>query len=332
MVLVTILVDRNGGGMLKHYKTKVMFIAGCFLGICFFIVSYIISYPVVLPLLEKCYPPLGYIIYEPLESLRNKHIGYWKFTEYFYYKCGGQRPPGKRYYYNTTRRDYIFDKNGKVVQSIELLHEKWFGEWIFYEGNRFIKIDFFGGIPNGSFIATYPQPNTNKIETIYTIFCGFITKQINLFENGNIKSEIDFTEKTEFYEKTISRYCSYYEQKEFQKKIELLFDRGAYVKATYWDELGNIIAEGTFKEDKIFQGTFKIDVNTLLYVHDGNPIRLETCTGDTLTNTSSSFSQIKERCDAFYRQILYELNYNTKETEAYLHSLLEFSVSPELRH
>lgn len=294
------------------------------------VVLYTASYPLILISTEKISPSVGYVLCEPLECLRNNWIWYWKLTERAYRKLNGQTPVGKRYYFNSHRYDYVFDKNGNIAESVELRDGKWSGAWSFHKSGRFYKMDFLNGVPNGTYLVTYPQPDMDKISKIYFISLGFIEKEINFYKNRNLMTQVHYSDVSDLFEKTISNYTAYYPNKDLQKKLEYLFDHGAYTQASCWNDDGTMVTTGTFKENQAFQGTFKIDAELRLYVKDGIPIQLESLSGNFITSEASELQKLKERYDVFHKKILCDLNDSARETEEFFMSLIEASAKSEL--
>lgn len=95
---------------------------------------YILSYPVVLPLLEKVELGLcGYVFYEPVEMLRDKSSIFWRATEAGYEFFGGKVLSRDRAYFTTTRRCMHWNDEGVLVidsfwkNNMMLSQKTWYG-------------------------------------------------------------------------------------------------------------------------------------------------------------------------------------------------------------
>ncbi len=77
---------------------------------------YIFSYSFILPLLEHYYlGPVGYVVYEPVEILRNHCVLFYRITEKGYKRFGGKVTPQERRIFKGCRRRIVhFHENGKV--------------------------------------------------------------------------------------------------------------------------------------------------------------------------------------------------------------------------
>lgn len=84
------------------------------------LLGYVVSYPIILPLIEKTdYGIYGYVIYEPIEIIRNSNASFWHLTECCYKACGGKTLPLYRVYFKSSQRRMIgWHKNG--VKSFDI--------------------------------------------------------------------------------------------------------------------------------------------------------------------------------------------------------------------
>lgn len=82
----------------------------------FCIVTYFLSYPVILPIMEKCrMGKFAYFIYEPVELLRLQSDTYWKFTEFSYRSFMPRKSSNtleRSYFKEYKRRDLKWDMKG----------------------------------------------------------------------------------------------------------------------------------------------------------------------------------------------------------------------------
>lgn len=94
-------------------KYKISIIGVCVLSL----ISYPISYSIILPLFEDTglYPVFN-IIYSPVEKIRNESTFFYSFTEAIYSSIGDY-PPEKRYFFkNSIRRKISFGGKGQIIE------------------------------------------------------------------------------------------------------------------------------------------------------------------------------------------------------------------------
>lgn len=112
--------------LIKKNPIKSTLIILCML--CITLIIYIFSYCLVIPVIERCIHErditsptrierILYLLYEPVEMIRNKSRFMWLVTEDGYKYFGGRRKPKDRMYSIGKRRDLIY-RNNKIVAEV----------------------------------------------------------------------------------------------------------------------------------------------------------------------------------------------------------------------
>ena len=205
------------------------------IGVAAFCIIYPFSYCFVIPCLEKTFGAnIAYIIYEPVEQLRNGSELFWLFTERGYEFFGGNIPSYKRYYLPFARREIAYYINREKCSDSFYCNEKRINKWIGYYDNGNIKLiqhhnsngklngltisyyengtisseeHFKDGELDGKFTAYYKNGNLQFVRNYSNGKLNGLS--VYYYENGSIKAELQYnegnTEKKVVYDVILSQ-------------------------------------------------------------------------------------------------------------------------------
>lgn len=184
---------------------------------------YVFSYPAVLPLMEKL--DMGrwaYLVYGPVETLRNHNSLFWRYSEVCYKKLGGTTEPLSRSFFpDSPRREININNHGVLIYDILGFDGRSrFGPRILYG-----KVWYSSGALWSQIIG-YENGNIKKCTRWYE--SGVLSSEFDGYMNGLCKTRVAFDEAGKIEERS--------EFDESGKGVMHFYDNGKEVATTYCDK------------------------------------------------------------------------------------------------